>query len=103
MAERLALCSSLPPAVARALRDSLSEFDRRMRGYLTHEAIIIGAETTTSSPIRVLRDEGFESVSVKGLFPTGEGAGYAGGIISAAVDGLRSAKAIVGRWAPLTT
>lgn len=65
-----------------------------MRGYITEDAVIVGVKTRTSSPIRVPRDEStLEHIEVRGLFPCGEGAGYAGGIVSAAMDGVRAAQA----------
>jgi len=65
---------------------------RKARGFVTEDALIIGTETRTSSPVRIVRDpETFESTSHKGLYPCGEGAGYAGGIVSAAVDGINCA------------
>ncbi|MFT5432625.1 MAG: putative FAD-dependent dehydrogenase [Myxococcota bacterium] len=87
----------LPNPINRAIREALRVFDQRMHGYLSSEAVIVAAETTTSSPIRVLRDEHFECPTVAGLFPTGEGAGYAGGIVSSAIDGMRVAESILGR------
>src|SRR6185369_14963535 len=82
------------PLAAR-LREALTAFDRQMRGYLTEDAVLVGVESRTSSPVRVPRDpETLESPDVKGLFPAGEGAGYAGGIVSAALDGIRVARAI---------
>jgi len=81
--------------LAHRLRTALKSFDRKMRGYLTEDAVLIGVESRTSSPVRVLRDPvSLESPDVKGLFPCGEGAGYAGGIVSAAVDGMRVARRI---------
>ncbi len=77
------------------LREALKQFQRRMRGYVTDEAVLIGVETRTSSPVRVIRDsESLQSPGLSGLYPCGEGAGYAGGIVSAAVDGLRVAERI---------
>jgi uncharacterized FAD-dependent dehydrogenase len=78
------------------LRRALKLFDRRLRGYLTDEAVLIGVESRTSSPVRVPRDpETGVSPEIAGLYPAGEGAGYAGGIVSAALDGMRAARAIV--------
>jgi len=89
VAEVLAL-SRLP--LAARLRDALPAFDRSMRGYLTLEAVLVGVESRTSSPVRVPRDaDSLESPDLPGLFPAGEGAGYAGGIMSAAMDGIRVA------------
>ncbi|NTW17253.1 MAG: FAD-binding protein [Syntrophaceae bacterium] len=85
----------LPPYVADALKRGISEFDRKMRGFITEEATLIGVETRTSSPVRIVRGSDCQSVSVAGLFPCGEGAGYAGGIVSSALDGIRIAKAIL--------
>lgn len=79
------------------LRRALTAFDRKLRGYRTEEAVLIGVESRTSSPVRVPRDpETLEAPGFAGLYPTGEGAGYAGGIVSAALDGQRVARAIVG-------
>ncbi len=85
-----------PEFVIDALKNALSQFERKMRGFLTDDAILIGVETRTSAPVRVLRDaERLESVSLKGLYPCGEGSGYGGGIVSAALDGLRIAECIL--------
>ncbi len=85
----------LPVKIAEGLRKSLLIFEKKMNGYFTEEAQILAAETRTSSPIRIPRDnETMMHVEVEGLFPCGEGAGYAGGIVSAAIDGERSAEAI---------
>lgn len=84
----------LPKGIARRLQAGFKEFDRKNRGFLTNEAVLIGAETRTSSPLRIPRDaETLVHVGVAGLFPCGEGAGYAGGIVSAAIDGERAADA----------
>jgi uncharacterized FAD-dependent dehydrogenase len=83
------------PLAAR-LREALAAFDRQMRGYLTDEAVLVGVESRTSSPVRVPRDrDRLVSPDLAGLYPCGEGAGYAGGIVSAALDGIRVARAIV--------
>ncbi len=85
----------LPEGVAVRLREAFREFGKKNRGFLTAEATVIGDETRTSSPVRVTRDpESLSSVSTPGLFPAGEGAGYAGGIVSAAIDGQRAAEAV---------
>jgi uncharacterized FAD-dependent dehydrogenase len=84
--------------LAARLRDSLAAFDRMMRGYLTEDAVLVGVATRTSSPVRVPRDPAsLESPDAAGLYPCGEGAGYAGGIVSAALDGVRIARAIAAR------
>ncbi len=86
----------LPTFMATALRGGFAAFDRKMRGFVTNEALIVGVESRTSSPVRIPRDPGtLMHPRVQGLFPAGEGAGYAGGIISAAVDGERCADALV--------
>lgn len=83
----------LPPFITRALRESFVVFGKKMKGYLTNEAQIVGVESRTSSPVKIPRTkETFEHIAIKGLFPCGEGAGYAGGIVSAALDGIASAK-----------
>lgn len=85
----------LPKGIARRLQTGFKDFDRKNRGFLTNEAVLIGAETRTSSPVRIPRDsETLIHIRVKGLFPCGEGAGYAGGIVSAAIDGDRAATAL---------
>ncbi len=85
----------LPTFVTQGLRRALPHFDRKMHGFVTAEATLVGVETRTSAPLRILRDEGGQSVSHGGLYPVGEGAGYAGGIMSAALDGIRAAEQIV--------
>ena len=85
----------LPPFVVEALKRGFAEFERKMPGFITGEANLIGVETRTSSPVRILRGEDGQSVNVAGLFPCGEGAGYAGGIISSALDGIRAAERLV--------
>lgn len=83
-----------------ALRAGLRDFERKLHGYAAPQAVLTGVETRTSSPLRLPRGEDMQSVSLAGLYPAGEGAGYAGGIMSAAVDGLRAALAVMARWAP---
>ncbi len=92
------LSNCLPAFVIDGLRKALPQFNRRMRGFVGPEATLIGVETRTSAPVRILRDGSGESISHPGLFPVGEGAGYAGGIMSAAVDGLKTAKNILQRY-----
>lgn len=89
------LKTCIPTFVDQALRQALPVFNRRMRGFVSPEAVMIGVETRTSAPVRIVRDPSGEAVSVKGLYPAGEGAGYAGGIMSAALDGLKVAAAII--------
>jgi uncharacterized FAD-dependent dehydrogenase len=100
----LALAAILPPEVCAALERGLPIMDRRFGGLFLANATITGPEARGSSPVRVPRDERTrQSPAVAGLYPCGEGAGYAGGIISAAVDGLRTARALVATYAPPTT
>ena len=85
----------LPSFVGNRLRKAFQVFGRSAKGFLTNDAIVIGVETRTSSPVRVPRDkEQFCHVEIKGLYPCGEGAGYAGGIVSSAIDGERCAEAL---------
>ncbi|MBT8379656.1 MAG: FAD-binding protein [Ignavibacteria bacterium] len=85
----------LPDFIVRRLKKALNEFNKKMKGYKTEEAVLVAAETRTSSPIRIPRDtETFMHIDQKGLFPCGEGAGYAGGIVSAAIDGENCADAV---------
>ncbi len=77
------------------LKTGLAQFDKKMRGFVSESGVLIGAETRTSSPVRIVRNGVFQSVSLRGLYPIGEGAGYAGGIVSSAVDGIRCADAIM--------
>ena len=88
----------LPGPLSERLRLALDRFGRVMKGFVTSEAIVVGVESRSSSPIRVVRDlETFESPTLARLFPCGEGAGYAGGIVSAALDGLRVAERVAAR------
>lgn len=85
----------LPKGIARRLQQGFKDFDKKNKGFLTNEAVLIGAETRTSSPLRIPRDpESLGHIKLRGLFPCGEGAGYAGGIVSAAIDGDRAADAV---------
>jgi uncharacterized FAD-dependent dehydrogenase len=93
----------LPPVVAAAVAHGLPQMDRRWQGHFLRDAVLTGPESRGSSPIRIERDpDSRESPGVAGLYPVGEGAGYAGGIVSAAVDGLRTARAIIGKYARLS-
>ncbi len=86
------LSEVLPPAIYYYLRKGLLAFGKKMRGYLTNEAVVVAVESRTSSPVRIPRDkETLEHPQIKGLYPCGEGAGYAGGIVSAAIDGMKCA------------
>ncbi|MGZ3183920.1 MAG: NAD(P)/FAD-dependent oxidoreductase [Telluria sp.] len=89
------LAPSLPEYAITALREAFVAFDKQIRGYYKEDAVLTGVETRTSSPIRIKRrDDDLQSLNTRGLFPAGEGAGYAGGIMSAAVDGIRVAEAV---------
>lgn len=90
----------LGPPIAGALRAGLGAFARKLPGFGAKDALLTGVETRTSSPVRILRGENLQSPAVSGLYPCGEGAGYAGGIMSAAADGLRVANAIIEAYAP---
>jgi len=85
----------MPRFISKCIASAIPVFERKMRGFLSDEALLIGAETRTSSPVRILRDKFHQSLSHPGLFPTGEGSGYAGGIVSSAVDGIRTADFIL--------
>jgi uncharacterized FAD-dependent dehydrogenase len=99
-----ALAELVPPFLVEALRHGLPIMDGRWRGRFLAEATLVGPEARGSSPVRILRDGTTrETPGLEGLYPVGEGAGYAGGIVSAAVDGLRSTKAVVAKYAPLET
>ena len=89
------LDSVLPGFVIQTLRRGIAVFEKKMPGFITSEAVLIGVETRTSSAVRILRNERGESVSTAGLFPCGEGSGYAGGIVSSAVDGIKAAEAVL--------
>jgi len=89
------LSSTLPGFALEAMREAIPAFDRQIRGFNQHDALLTAVETRTSSPIRIKRnDDDLQSLNTVGLFPAGEGAGYAGGILSAAVDGIRVAEAV---------
>lgn len=90
-----------PQAVNEMLELGLRNFDRKIRGFGGDQAVITGPETRTSSPLRITRGEDFQALGVSGLYPCGEGAGYAGGIVSAAVDGVRIAQRIAEQFKPL--
>src|SRR5205085_8810369 len=85
---------SLPPYVLEAIREAIPAFDRQIAGFAMRDAVLTGVETRTSSPLRITRNRQYESLNVRGLYPAGEGAGYAGGIMSAGVDGIETAEAL---------
>ena len=90
----------LPGFVTEAMREALPLLDRKLHGFAHPGAVLTGVETRSSSPVRIERDETLNA-SIRGLYPCGEGAGYAGGIVSAAVDGVRAAEKIMELYAPL--
>ena len=87
------LSESLPEYAIAAIREAIPAFDQKIKGFAMKDAVLTGVETRTSSPIRIKRNEHFQSLNTQGLYPAGEGAGYAGGILSAAVDGIKVAEA----------
>lgn len=91
----------LPPALTDAISQGMKIFGQKIRGF-DKNGLFTGVETRTSAPLRILRDENLESLSHKGLYPCGEGAGYAGGIVSAGVDGIRAAEAIIRTYRPVS-
>ncbi len=89
---------SLPDYALEAIREALPAFERQIKGFAMADAVLTGVETRTSSPLRIRRGADYQSLNVRGLYPAGEGAGYAGGIMSAAVDGIEVAEALSLRW-----
>ena len=85
----------LPEKLTAAMEEALPKLDKKLRGFAAPDAVLTAPETRSSSPVRILRDESRQS-QIRGLYPTGEGAGYAGGIMSAAIDGILTAEAILG-------
>jgi uncharacterized FAD-dependent dehydrogenase len=85
---------SLPSYAIEAIREALPAFDKQIKGFAMNDAVLTGVETRTSSPVSIKRDEHLQSLNTRGLFPAGEGAGYAGGILSAGVDGIKVAEAV---------
>jgi hypothetical protein len=85
----------LPEFVTSSMKEAILLMDKRLKGFANPEAVLTGAETRSSSPVRIVRDDSLQSVSIKGLYPCGEGAGYAGGIVSAGVDGIKCAEKII--------
>jgi hypothetical protein len=89
------LATAIPDYATEAMREAFPAFDKQIKGFTMHDALLTGVETRTSSPIRIKRrDDDLQSLNTRGLFPAGEGAGYAGGILSAAVDGIKVAEAV---------
>lgn len=93
----------LPEFIVETMKESIIELSKKLEGFSLYDGILTGVETRSSSPIRIVRDEeNLESVNISGLYPCGEGAGYAGGIVSAAVDGIKSAEKIIEKYGNLT-
>ncbi len=88
------LATCIPDYAITAIREALPAFDKQMRGFAMHDAVLTGVETRTSSPVKITRGADFQSLNVRGLYPAGEGASYAGGILSAGVDGIKVAEAV---------
>jgi uncharacterized FAD-dependent dehydrogenase len=88
------LASALPAYAIAAIREALPMFGRKIKGFDMPDAVLTGVETRTSSPLKMPRGEDLQSSNVRGLYPAGEGASYAGGILSAGVDGIRVAQAL---------
>ena len=84
----------LPEWATTAMREALPAFGRKIKGYDMADAVMTGVETRTSSPVNIRRGEDLQSLNVRGLFPAGEGAGYAGGILSADIDGIKVGEAV---------
>ena len=91
-------CEIFPEFITESLKEGIGIFGKKISGFDNKDALLIAPETRSSSPVRIVRDEDFESVSYKGLYPCGEGAGYAGGIVSAAVDGMAVAEKILEKY-----
>jgi uncharacterized FAD-dependent dehydrogenase len=89
----------LPEVILEAIKEGVVAFDHKIKGFANEEAILTGVESRTSSPVRIHRNDGFMS-NIKGIYPCGEGAGYAGGITSAAIDGIKVFEAIAGSYHP---
>ncbi len=89
----------LPPYVTETMQRAIVDMDKKLHGFAAYDAVLTGVETRSSSPVRILRGDDYQSVSLRGLYPAGEGAGYAGGIVSAAADGVRLSTAIVASYA----
>ena len=90
----------LPEFVCDELKKGIRSFNRKINGFSSNTALLTGAETRTSAPLRILRNDEFVSISHQYVYPCGEGAGYAGGIMSSAVDGIRIALAIIQKYKP---
>ena len=96
------LAQVLPQDIITSLRYGLASFDKKIKGFAAQDAVLTAPETRTSAPVRILRGEDCTAVGHERIYPCGEGAGYAGGITSAAVDGLKIAQAIMAKYAPFS-
>ena len=85
---------ALPDYAIAAIREAIPALDRQLKGFADHDALLTGVETRTSSPVRITRNADYQSINTRGLYPAGEGAAYAGGIYSAAIDGIEVAQAV---------
>jgi uncharacterized FAD-dependent dehydrogenase len=92
------LTQILPAKIVMAIAEALPEFGKRISGFAMHDAVLTAVETRTSSPVRILRGSDYQCISVRGLYPIGEGSGYAGGIMSSALDGIKAAEQLVEHW-----
>jgi uncharacterized FAD-dependent dehydrogenase len=97
------LSEVLPSFAIEAMREALPVFGRKIKGYDMKDAVLTGVETRTSSPLKMTRGEHFQSLNTRGLYPAGEGASYAGGILSAGVDGIKIAEAIASKLSQAST
>jgi uncharacterized FAD-dependent dehydrogenase len=88
------LTQALPAYAIEAMQEALPAFDKKIKGFAMQDAVLTGVETRTSSPLRMTRGRNYQSLNIEGLYPAGEGAGYAGGILSAGVDGIKVAQAV---------
>ena len=89
-----------PKTIGKGIEDGINAFARRIKGFDMYDAVLTAVESRSSAPIRISRTESGEATRMKGLYPVGEGAGYAGGIVSAAVDGMKAAEHIIGTYRP---
>lgn len=92
------LSACLPDYVAESLKDGIKNFDRKIKGFSDYDNILTGIETRTSAPVKIIRNDEMQSISAKGIYPSGEGSGFAGGIVSAAVDGLKCSESIIKKY-----
>ena len=88
------LSRALPAFAVTAIREALRAFDKQIKGFAMDDAVLTGIETRTSSPLCIRRGDDYQSINTRGLYPAGEGAGYAGGILSAGIDGIKVAEAV---------